>query len=149
MIAPCPQERPAAYRDLPPAPRFCATAQLTDGGLALGEGVVVAPLVRRRDGAAALAVDGREAEIFALLSLAHGEATSDSIGSTLANPAETVPARDSRLDEKTGARRDDPATAYVNSDGSYVVVNDMDRTVVQLSNRNNPDWRAPWTKGNP
>jgi hypothetical protein len=59
---------------LPPAPRFCATAQLTDLGIVLGEGVVVAPLVRRFGAAGVLAVDGREAEIFALLSLAQGKA---------------------------------------------------------------------------
>ena len=64
MAAPC----------LPPAPRFCATAQLTDLGIVLGEGVVVAPLVRRFGAAGVLAVDGREAEIFALLSLAQGKA---------------------------------------------------------------------------
>ncbi|WP_374545022.1 colicin E5-related ribonuclease [Rhodoblastus sp.] len=75
--------------------------------------------------------------------------TSDSIRSTLSSPAKTIPARGTRFDDILGVRRDDPATAYVNTDGSYVVVNDTDRTVVQLSDRNDPDWRAPWAKGSP
>jgi hypothetical protein len=74
MIAPRADERPAAHRDLPPPPAFCRGAQLTDRGVVLGEGVVVAPMTRRGDGTAALAVEGREAEIFALLSLAQGGA---------------------------------------------------------------------------
>ncbi|WP_296709872.1 hypothetical protein [Rhodoblastus sp.] len=47
---------------------------MTDRGVVLGEGVVVAPMTRRGDGTAALTVEGREAEIFALLSLAQGGA---------------------------------------------------------------------------
>jgi hypothetical protein len=68
-----------AHERLPPAPRFCRTAQLTDRGIVLGEGVLLAPLARRADGAAALAVEGREAEIFALLSLARGGAVRPNI----------------------------------------------------------------------
>jgi hypothetical protein len=45
----------------------------------LGEGVVVAPLTRAADGAARLEVEGREAEVFALLSLARGRAISPNI----------------------------------------------------------------------
>jgi len=72
--------------------------------------------------------------------------TSDSITSTIKNPAKTVSTQDNRFDPTTGIRRSDSATAYVNTDGSYVVVNNKDGTVVQVSNRNNPNWKAPWAK---
>jgi filamentous hemagglutinin len=72
--------------------------------------------------------------------------TSDSISSTIAKPAERIVTQDTRFDPIAGTRRNDPATAYVNSDGSYVVVNDKDGTVVQISNRNDPNWKAPWAK---
>jgi hypothetical protein len=64
----------ACFEQLPPAPPFCRSAQLTDRGIVLGEGVVLAPLARRDDGGGVLVVEGREAEIFALLSLARGGA---------------------------------------------------------------------------
>jgi hypothetical protein len=57
----------------PPASRLCREAQLTESGLILG-GIVLAPLSRRANGVAELAVAGREPEIFALLSLARGRA---------------------------------------------------------------------------
>ena len=72
MIAQRDFERTAMRGDLPPAPRFCRTAELTDLGVVLGEGIVLAPLTKGGDGA--LVVEGREAEIFALLSLAQGGA---------------------------------------------------------------------------
>ncbi|MEI7298197.1 colicin E5-related ribonuclease [Paraburkholderia tropica] len=72
--------------------------------------------------------------------------TSDSVAATIANPSETVATQDTRFDPTTGTRRSDPATAYVSADGSYVVVNNKDGTVVQVSNRNNPNWTAPWAK---
>jgi hypothetical protein len=46
--------------------------QLTNRGIVLGKGIILAPLMRRADGAAALQMEGREAQIFALLSLAQG-----------------------------------------------------------------------------
>lgn len=67
-------ERSARFEYLPPAPRFCGSAQLTDRGVVLGEGVVVAPLTRSLGATVLLAVEGREGEIFALLSLAKGAA---------------------------------------------------------------------------
>jgi Colicin E5 ribonuclease domain len=72
--------------------------------------------------------------------------TPDSIATTIANPAKTISSRDTRYNQQTGARRNDPATAYVNGDGSYVVINNMDGTVVQLSDKNDPDWKKPWEK---
>ncbi|WP_374545016.1 hypothetical protein [Rhodoblastus sp.] len=83
MIAPLNHERrgecPAGHFNLPPAPRFCRTAQLTGHGLVLGEGVIVAPLTKRADGAVALVVEGREAEIYSLLSLAQGGAVQPNV----------------------------------------------------------------------
>ena len=50
------------------------------------------------------------------------------------NPTRTIPTRDTRQ-LPGGSRMDDPATAYVRSDGSYVVRNDKTGDVVQVSNR--------------
>lgn len=65
------------------------------------------------------------------------------ITSTLINPSRTVKTTDTRH-MPGGGRRDDPATAYYNKKGGYVVRNDKDGTIVQISNRNDPSWRAPW-----
>ncbi|MFN7216296.1 colicin E5-related ribonuclease [Microcystis sp.] len=43
-----------------------------------------------------------------------------------------------------GSRMDDPATAYINKDGSYVVRNDRTGDIVQVSNRNAPNWKSPF-----
>jgi hypothetical protein len=37
-----------------------------------------------------------------------------------------------------------PATGYIDGDGDYVIVNDASGKVVQVSNKNDPNWRAPW-----
>jgi hypothetical protein len=63
---------------------------LTDRGIVLGDGVVVAPLARRGDGTAALAVEGMEAEIFALLSLAQGGAVHPNVLHGLHGVAKSV-----------------------------------------------------------
>ena len=57
---------------------------------------------------------------------------------TIANPAATHPVWDST----TGTKR--AATAYARSDGSYVVVNDSTRAVVQVSDINNTGWKPVW-----
>jgi len=51
----------------------------------------------------------------------------------------TQPTVDQRF-TATGDRLNDPATAYFNKDGSYVVLNNNTHDVVQVSNRNDPDW---------
>ncbi|WP_429244211.1 colicin E5-related ribonuclease [Luteibacter sp. 621] len=38
----------------------------------------------------------------------------------------------------------DPATAYYSRSGGYVVRNDVTGDIVQISNRNDPGWKAPW-----
>src|SRR5690554_2053768 len=62
------------------------------------------------------------------------------------SPVETKSVRDTRRlpKDKGGGRRDDPATAYLNKEGHYVIVNDTDKTVVQISNKNKSEWRAAW-----
>jgi hypothetical protein len=62
-------------------------------------------------------------------------------------PFKTLSTRDHRF-RLDGTRRDDPATAYIDKDGHYVIVNDRDRTVVQVSNRNKASWKAPWDDPN-
>ncbi|NYH18493.1 colicin E5-related ribonuclease [Paraburkholderia bryophila] len=69
--------------------------------------------------------------------------TAEEVESTIANPYRTIPARDTRaLESGNGARRDDPATAYIREDGHYVVRNDVDGTVVQVSDRRDADWKS-------
>lgn len=69
--------------------------------------------------------------------------TSDLIGDTLRNPSRTVVTRDTRW-TSVGTRMDDAATAYIRSDGTYIVRNDVTGDIVQISNRNDPNWAAPW-----
>ncbi len=69
--------------------------------------------------------------------------TDSEVEDTITNPARTVPTRDTRH-LPGGGRMDDPATAYMRSDGSYVVRNDKTGDVVQVSNRNDPNWKSPW-----
>jgi len=57
---------------------------------------------------------------------------------TVANPAATHPV----WDFTTGTKQ--AATAYARSDGSYVVVNDSTRAVVQVSDINNTGWKPVW-----
>ena len=64
--------------------------------------------------------------------------TPETIGKTVANPAETH----SVWDFTAGTKQ--PATAYVRPDGSYVVVNDATKTVVQVSDATNSNWKAVW-----
>jgi Colicin E5 ribonuclease domain len=70
--------------------------------------------------------------------------TEKDVEDTIENPARTAKTRDTRNLEDGGGRRDDPATAYVRDDGSYVIQNDVDGTVVQVSNRNDPNWKNPF-----
>jgi YD repeat-containing protein len=70
--------------------------------------------------------------------------TEKDVEDTIDNPARTTKTRDTRNLEDGSGRRDDPATAYVRDDGSYVVRNDVDGTVVQVSNRNDPNWQNPF-----
>jgi hypothetical protein len=41
-------------------------------------------------------------------------------------------------------RMNDPATAYYSPRGGYVVRNNRTGDIVQVSDRTDPGWRAPW-----
>jgi RHS repeat-associated protein len=66
-----------------------------------------------------------------------------SIDDAIANPTRTVATRDTRH-LPGGARMNDSATAYYSREGGYVVRNDRTGDIVQISDRTNPNWRAPW-----
>jgi RHS repeat-associated protein len=66
-----------------------------------------------------------------------------SIDDAVKNPARTVPTRDTRY-LPSGARNNDPATAHYSQNGGYVIRNDRTGDIVQISNRNDPNWIAPW-----
>ena len=46
-----------------------------------------------------------------------------------------------------GSKRNDPAKAYIREDGHYIVRNEVDGTIVQISNRNKPNWKSPFESG--
>lgn len=67
----------------------------------------------------------------------------DDVNNTIENPDRTVQTKDTRWNAD-GTRRDDPATAYIDEDGHYVVRNDIDGTIVQISNKNKDGWKSPF-----
>lgn len=69
--------------------------------------------------------------------------TQGDILKTIQNPTRTTSVRDTRH-LPDGSRLNDPATAYIGPDGRYVIRNDKTGDIVQISNRNDPNWRAPW-----
>ena len=70
--------------------------------------------------------------------------TAESIEATIANPFKKVTTQDTRFDPISGTRLNDPATGYVAKDGSYIVRNDNTGQIVQVSNKNDSTWKAPW-----
>ena len=70
--------------------------------------------------------------------------TEEAIQETLNNPVRTVKTRDRRWLPGADGPLDDPATAYYASDGSYVVRNDKTGAIIQISNKNDSNWVAPW-----
>ena len=70
--------------------------------------------------------------------------TTDSLEDAIANPSKTVATKDTRFDPISGTRLNDPATGYVAKDGSYVVRNDRTGAIVQVSDKNDKNWVAPW-----
>ena len=68
--------------------------------------------------------------------------TMEDIRALVRQPVQTAMARDQRH-QADGTRRDDPATAYLRKDGHYVVVNDTNGDIVQISDRTRP-WRSPF-----
>ena len=68
----------------------------------------------------------------------------DLIKETLSNPSKTLQTRDTRWLPGADGPLDAPATAFIRSDGNYVVRNDTTGEIVQISNINDPNWTAPW-----
>jgi colicin-like ribonuclease protein len=68
------------------------------------------------------------------------------IEQTLAHPYRIVETTDMRW-RADGSRRHDPAKAYIREDGHYVVRNEVDGTIVQISNRHRLNWRSPFGPG--
>ncbi len=61
------------------------------------------------------------------------------------NPDHTVSTKDVRYDPATNTKVDKgSATAYYSKSGGYVVRNDATGDIVQVSNRSDPGWTAPW-----
>lgn len=61
----------------------------------------------------------------------------------ISSPHSTRAVRDTRH-LPGGGQLDDPATAYVNRQGHYVIRNERTGDIVQMSNRHDLDWVAPW-----
>jgi hypothetical protein len=68
------------------------------------------------------------------------------IEQTLAHPYRIVETTDMRW-RADGSRRHDPAKAYIREDGHYVVRNEVDGTIVQISNRHRLNWKSPFGPG--
>ena len=67
--------------------------------------------------------------------------TPQEVQDTLDNPVDTAPGRDTRADPETGEKIDQgPVTYYYNKDGHYVVRRDDTGEIIQVSDRNDPDW---------
>lgn len=123
------------------------TATEFAGGVALMEtgGRLVGGVIGRRGGASM--AERIEYQIDSKIQKQMGPRgwSTDLIEDTLSRLASKVSTRDTRWLQK-GARMDDPATAFVRSDGSYVVRNNNSGDIVQVSNRNTTNWKAPWSK---
>jgi filamentous hemagglutinin len=65
------------------------------------------------------------------------------VQSTIDDPEATVATRDTRH-LPGGGRMDDPATGYLSKRGGYVIRNDRTGDIVQVSDRTDPNWMAPW-----
>ena len=65
---------------------------------------------------------------------------------TLTHPHRIVATTDMRW-RADGSRRNDPATAYIRQDGHYIVRNEVDGTIVQISNRHKLNWKSPFEPG--
>jgi len=70
--------------------------------------------------------------------------TDDLIDNAINDPLKKVPTKDTRWLPGASGPLDDPATAYYSKKGGYVVRNDKTGQIPQISNRNDPNWIAPW-----
>jgi RHS repeat-associated protein len=67
----------------------------------------------------------------------------EAVDKLIANPHSTRAVRDTRH-SPSGVKVNDPATAYINRQGHYVIRNNRTGDVVQVSNRHDLDWVSPW-----
>jgi len=67
------------------------------------------------------------------------------ISDTITNPYRVISVKDTRY-LADGKRINDPATAYMNRDNSYLICNDKTGDIVQISDRNNPNWILPFQR---
>lgn len=68
--------------------------------------------------------------------------TRDQVISTINNPHKRMKSTDSRyFPDRSGRRMNDPCTVYFDKDGKYVVVNDRSGEIIQVSKRDDPDWK--------
>ncbi|CUH97800.1 hypothetical protein P22_3946 [Propionispora sp. 2/2-37] len=70
--------------------------------------------------------------------------SNEMVDDAINNSVRTVKTVDTRNNPLTGTKNNDPATAYYSKDGGYVVRNDRTGDIVQVSDRNDPNWVAPW-----
>ena len=70
----------------------------------------------------------------------------NSIQYTINNPYRNEPTTDTRH-LQGGGQMNDPATAYIRKDEHYVVRNNINNDIVQISDRNNPEWNSPFNGG--
>lgn len=69
--------------------------------------------------------------------------TGDDIKKTISNPSRIAYTSDRRWNSD-GTRKLEPATAYIDRTGNYVVRNNVTGDIVQISDRNNPQWKSPF-----
>ncbi len=67
--------------------------------------------------------------------------TKKEIEKTIRNPTKTEKTRDTRWRKDGSGKNDDPATAYYDKDGHYVVRNDKTGDIVQIKNKFKEGWK--------
>ena len=67
----------------------------------------------------------------------------ESVERLISSPARREATRDTRA-MPGGGRLNDPATAFINSKGDYVIRNDVSGDIVQISNKFDVDWSSPF-----
>lgn len=72
--------------------------------------------------------------------------TKEGIQNLINNPDKVYAGRDTRWNEDGITKRNDPATIYVDGADNYVTRNDVDGTIVQVSNKFKSGWKKPWEK---
>jgi len=75
--------------------------------------------------------------------MAHRGWNREAVDKLISSPHSTKAVRDTRH-LPGGGQLDDPATAYINRQGDYVIRNNRTGDIVQVSDRHDLDWAAPW-----